>query len=72
MNYLTPKRRAEIIDLLIRGLERLEYRGYDSAGIGIDSLSEGVTLIKQEGKVKRLRDEIERLKDSLDMDRELD
>ncbi|XP_047738656.1 glutamine--fructose-6-phosphate aminotransferase [isomerizing] 1 [Hyalella azteca] len=72
LNYLTPKRRAEIIDLLIRGLERLEYRGYDSAGIGIDSLSEGVTLIKQEGKVKRLRDEIERLKDSLDMDRELD
>ena len=32
LNYLTPKKRAEIIDILLTGLKRLEYRGYDSAG----------------------------------------
>ena len=32
LNYLTPKTRKEILDLLINGLKRLEYRGYDSAG----------------------------------------
>lgn len=32
LNYLTPKRREEILELLVNGLKRLEYRGYDSAG----------------------------------------
>ena len=32
LNYLTPKTRWEIIEILIKGLQRLEYRGYDSAG----------------------------------------
>lgn len=32
LNYLTPKKRAEILELLVNGLKRLEYRGYDSAG----------------------------------------
>lgn len=73
LNYLTPKKRSEIIELLIRGLERLEYRGYDSAGIGIDSSSEdGITLIKQEGKVKRLRDAVEKQVNSLDVERKMD
>ena len=37
LNYLTPKTRKEIIDFLITGLQRLEYRGYDSAGEIFDS-----------------------------------
>ncbi len=32
LNYLTPRSRAEILEILINGLKRLEYRGYDSAG----------------------------------------
>lgn len=32
LNYLTPKSRKEILELLVGGLKRLEYRGYDSAG----------------------------------------
>lgn len=32
INYLEPKTRKEILDFLITGLQRLEYRGYDSAG----------------------------------------
>ena len=32
LNHLTPKSRREILELLVGGLKRLEYRGYDSAG----------------------------------------
>ena len=32
LNYLTPVTRRHILDILINGLKRLEYRGYDSAG----------------------------------------
>ncbi|CAG7818645.1 unnamed protein product [Allacma fusca] len=59
LNYLTPKTRKEIIDLLIKGLQRLEYRGYDSAGLAIDtSDGAGITIIKEQGKVKALENEI--------------
>jgi len=69
LNYLTPKSRREIIETLIKGLQRLEYRGYDSAGIGIDNvLSNGISLIKKRGKVKALEDEIAALESSLEFD----
>jgi len=59
LNYLTPKTRKEILDLLINGLKRLEYRGYDSAGVGIDGPNEeGIILVKKKGKVQMLKDEI--------------
>jgi len=72
LNYLTPKKREEILELLIRGLERLEYRGYDSAGLAVDSKSDGIKLVKQPGKVKNLRDETENIKATLDFEQVLD
>lgn len=33
----TPKELQAILDVLFTGLKRLEYRGYDSAGICVDS-----------------------------------
>jgi len=57
LNYLTPKTRKEIIDLLLNGLKRLEYRGYDSAGIGIDGEG-GVELVRNTGKVAKLEEAI--------------
>jgi len=67
---LTPKTRLEILELLIKGLKRLEYRGYDSAGVGIDgvSASEQISLVKSTGKVKLLEDKIHSLKDDLNFD----
>ena len=44
LNHLTPKTRKEILDLLIEGLQRLEYRGYDSAGVGIDGFNGNATI----------------------------
>lgn len=38
--------------ILINGLKRLEYRGYDSAGIAV--LNDSLTVIKKKGKVNEL------------------
>lgn len=58
-NYLVEKSRGEIIDTLVDGLQRLEYRGYDSTGIAIDGDEPDSTLVyKQIGKVSALKEEI--------------
>lgn len=41
-----------IVDVLLGGLRRLEYRGYDSAGLAV--LSDGLKVVKQSGKVAAL------------------
>lgn len=59
LNYLTPKTRREVLDYLITGLKRLEYRGYDSAGVAIDAHdSKGIVLIRATGKVKILEEAV--------------
>ncbi|HSI66138.1 MAG TPA: glutamine--fructose-6-phosphate transaminase (isomerizing) [Planococcus sp. (in: firmicutes)] len=41
-------------EVLLKGLERLEYRGYDSAGIAIRN-GEGITVFKEKGRIIDLR-----------------
>ncbi|WP_338652475.1 glutamine--fructose-6-phosphate transaminase (isomerizing) [Sporosarcina psychrophila] len=41
-------------EILLKGLERLEYRGYDSAGIALRN-EKGVTVIKEKGRIADLR-----------------
>ncbi|XP_048513339.1 glutamine--fructose-6-phosphate aminotransferase [isomerizing] 2-like isoform X5 [Athalia rosae] len=68
LNYLTPKSRREILELLVGGLKRLEYRGYDSAGVALDSPDgKDISIIKKQGKVQLLEDEIMN-RDNLDFD----
>ena len=58
LNYSSEKSRKEIAEILLNGLGRLEYRGYDSAGITVDGDKEDRTevfLFKQTGKVAMLR-----------------
>ena len=43
----------EAYPIIIKGLKRLEYRGYDSAGVAIGD-SNGISVIKQKGKVADL------------------
>ena len=44
------------LPLLMNGLEKLEYRGYDSAGIAIiNSETNSISCNKAEGKLKNLR-----------------
>ncbi|KAM7417769.1 hypothetical protein PAMA_017423 [Pampus argenteus] len=78
LNYRVPRTRKEIFETLVKGLQRLEYRGYDSAGIAVDGPSKTTTdinsnticLIKKKGKVKALDEELYK-KDSLDLDEKL-
>jgi glutamine---fructose-6-phosphate transaminase (isomerizing) len=46
--------RKEAQSILISGLKRLEYRGYDSAGIATVSETANVTLLRAKGKVAEL------------------
>ena len=46
--------KKEAKPLLIEGLENLEYRGYDSAGIAI-STNKGIKIVKRAGKVEELK-----------------
>ena len=42
--------------ILINGLKKLEYRGYDSAGVACITEQGKITVTKRSGKVKQLED----------------
>ncbi|WP_100400647.1 glutamine--fructose-6-phosphate transaminase (isomerizing) [Bacillus sp. FJAT-44742] len=47
----------EAKDILIKGLKKLEYRGYDSAGIAL-AAEDGVKLYKEKGRIATLEESI--------------
>ncbi|MFV0289527.1 MAG: glutamine--fructose-6-phosphate transaminase (isomerizing) [Mangrovibacterium sp.] len=53
VGYLGNK---DAYSILIKGLQRLEYRGYDSAGIALQTASNQINQYKKKGKVKELED----------------
>jgi glucosamine--fructose-6-phosphate aminotransferase (isomerizing) len=55
VGYVGPD---EALPIILEGLERLEYRGYDSAGVAI--LDGGLTVERTAGKVQDLQKEISR------------
>ena len=52
VGYVGPK---APLDVLMPGLERLEYRGYDSAGIALNSGTE-IEIVKRAGRITELAD----------------
>nr|GEZ38002.1 glutamine--fructose-6-phosphate aminotransferase [isomerizing] 2 [Tanacetum cinerariifolium] len=67
LNYDVNRERRYILELLFNGLRRLEYRGYDSAGISIDAdafsgtvngnghlTSQSPLVFRQEGNIDNL------------------
>ena len=57
VGYIGKKNNA--VNVLINGLEKLEYRGYDSAGIAIlNSASNSFDVIKKKGKVSNLKSSV--------------
>ncbi|MGX5696464.1 glutamine--fructose-6-phosphate transaminase (isomerizing) [Agromyces soli] len=48
------------VDVLMGGLRRLEYRGYDSAGVAVIDGDGSLETAKRAGKLKVLADELER------------
>ncbi|KIH92761.1 glucosamine--fructose-6-phosphate aminotransferase (isomerizing) [Sporothrix brasiliensis 5110] len=60
VSYLVEKDRKFILDTLVNGLSRLEYRGYDSAGLAVDGDKKNeVFAFKEVGKVAKLRELID-------------
>ncbi len=51
IGYCGPKNATQV---LVEGLKRLEYRGYDSAGICVET-PEGLRIVKKEGKIRNLQ-----------------
>ncbi|MDC3170742.1 glutamine--fructose-6-phosphate transaminase (isomerizing) [Prochlorococcus sp. AH-716-E13] len=52
----------EALPLLINGLEKLEYRGYDSAGIAVvNSETKNIVCNKAEGKLKNLKNNVKNI-----------
>src|ERR687884_242495 len=48
----------QALDVVLEGLRRLEYRGYDSAGVALLT-DEGLVTTKRAGKLGRLQEELE-------------
>lgn len=48
----------DAVEVLVSGLSKLEYRGYDSAGIAVGE-PEGFRIIKAKGRLKNLSDKLE-------------
>jgi glutamine---fructose-6-phosphate transaminase (isomerizing) len=55
VGYIGQKDTKEV---LLNGLEKLEYRGYDSAGIAIEN-EQGVNLFKVKGRIAALREKVD-------------
>lgn len=80
--FNAPFTRAQILQILFQGLKRLEYRGYDSAGVSIQSCpggsgGEGVqtpVIIKARGNIAALEALVweEVTRQSLDLDAKFD
>ncbi|WP_162063485.1 glutamine--fructose-6-phosphate transaminase (isomerizing) [Vibrio taketomensis] len=49
----------DVAEILVEGLKRLEYRGYDSAGVAIVDSASNLTRIRRLGKVQELADTVD-------------
>lgn len=78
LNYRVPQTQKVILETLIKGLQRLEYRGYDSAGIAVDescnkdqTFGSHICLFRNRGKVKALAEKLDE-QVSLDINKEFE
>src|SRR4051794_7822139 len=55
VGYVGNKR---VVPVIIDGLKRLEYRGYDSAGIAVAGNGDGLQVRRAEGKLRNLEEAI--------------
>ncbi len=56
VGYLGPR---DALPILLDGLHRLEYRGYDSAGVSVLTESGTLTTLKRAGKIANLEEALE-------------
>src|SRR5512136_784231 len=49
----------DVVPVLIEGLRRLEYRGYDSAGVAVLNGTQTIRRLRTVGKVRKLQDALD-------------
>jgi glucosamine--fructose-6-phosphate aminotransferase (isomerizing) len=49
----------EVSPILLEGLKRLEYRGYDSAGVAVLNKAGGLDVIRAQGKISKLEERLQ-------------
>ncbi|MEE9169910.1 MAG: glutamine--fructose-6-phosphate transaminase (isomerizing) [bacterium] len=52
--------KKQSVSILIEGLKRLEYRGYDSAGLAVQNDSK-IQIVKRKGKISELEEQVKKL-----------
>ena len=57
----------QVQDLLVQGLEHLEYRGYDSSGIAVVDQSKNLNVQKVMGRVKNLKETMQQVQGTMGM-----
>jgi len=50
----------DVAEILVEGLRRLEYRGYDSAGVAVVDAEQNLTRVRRLGKVNELAEAVEK------------
>eukprot|EP00850_Spirogloea_muscicola_P000557 SM000002S05637 [mRNA] locus=s2:1328957:1332236:+ [translate_table: standard] len=75
LNYGVARDRAYVLEVLFNGLRRLEYRGYDSAGISVDADGADARapplVFREEGKIQRLVARVAQEVEALQLDLKL-
>jgi len=56
IGYIGPR---SAVDVLLHGLERLEYRGYDSAGLALIGRDNTLQVRRSQGKLTKLRERLQ-------------
>src|SRR5580692_10722688 len=51
VGYVGPQ---QCVPILVEGLRRLEYRGYDSAGLAMHTGAQGIEIVRALGKLANL------------------
>ena len=60
VGYIGPKK---VVPVIIEGLRKLEYRGYDSAGIAVVDATGKLHLRRAPGKLRNLEEVIQKFTD---------
>ena len=50
--------KKSVVPIILEGLRRLEYRGYDSAGIAVSGNEHGLEICRAEGKLRNLEEAV--------------
>ena len=50
--------KKSVVPVIIEGLRKLEYRGYDSAGIAVGGVGDGLQIRRAEGKLRNLEEAV--------------